>query len=216
MSRKFRQPLQCDAGFTLVELLVTLALVGLLTAALFGGLRFGARATDRATTVTEHSSQLALAYGFLRAQLGNVQPFPAEADPKDQEIIFDGASDQIDAVTTAPSRLAVGGFFRLRLAAAQDGELWRLIAQWQSPPRRGEGSLETVLEPVVLLDRLRAIRFAYFGATDPADPADWHDSWQAVTILPKMIRLRVQFADGRRAPDLTVAPRLAEEPNSND
>jgi general secretion pathway protein J len=214
MTRRPRQS-PPDAGFTLVELLVALALIGLLTAALFGGLRFAARATDRATAATDHASAVALAYGFLQSQLGNAQPYPATSDPKDQQIIFDGAADQIDMITTAPARLALGGFFHLHLAAARLRGHLHLFAEWQEPPRRDDASPQTPLEPTVLLDDLRAAGFAFFGTTDPELPAEWHEQWRDVTVLPRMIRLRIEFADGWRAPDLIVAPRLAEEPNVN-
>ena len=39
-----------NAGFTLVELLVAITLLALVSAALFGGLRFGARAWESATS----------------------------------------------------------------------------------------------------------------------------------------------------------------------
>jgi general secretion pathway protein J len=215
MSPQYDQPQSPDAGFTLIEVLITLALLGLLSVALFGGLRFGARATDRATAVIDHASQIALAYGFLQAHLDNAQPFPATADPQNRAIIFDGTPDQMDVITTAPSSLATGGFFRLHLVAANDGGQLRLIGHWESPPRRAGGALETALPDAVLLDHLSMLRFGYFGAADPDDPSDWHDSWQAARVLPKMIRLRLEFSDGWKSPDLIVAPRLAEAPNTN-
>jgi general secretion pathway protein J len=204
-----------EAGFTLIELLVAISLIGLLSMALFGGLRFGIRATERTAAAADHSSQLALAYGVLQAQLGNAQPFPTTSDPGNQQIIFDGLPTQIEAITTAPAALAAGGFFRLRLAAISDNAEVRLVGEWGNPPRRGLDSSQIALQPSVLLDHMRAIRFAYFGRTDPDDPDDWHDQWQTATALPKMIRLRVQFTDGWQAPDLIVAPRLAAEPNGN-
>jgi general secretion pathway protein J len=210
-----QQPSQREAGFTLIELLVAIALIGLLSVVLFGGLRFGVRATERTTAAADHSSQLALAFGVLQSQLGNAQPFPASPEPQNHQIIFDGLPTQLEAITTAPSFLAAGGFFRLRLAAIGDSGQVRLVSEWGNPPRRGQNTSEATLQPSILLEHMRAIRFAYFGKTDPEDPDDWHDEWQTVTTLPKMIRLRVQFSDGWQAPDLIVAPRLAAEPSAS-
>ncbi|MBV8775965.1 MAG: prepilin-type N-terminal cleavage/methylation domain-containing protein [Alphaproteobacteria bacterium] len=198
-----------EAGFTLIELLVAMALVGLLVAGLFGGLRFGARASERAGATTEHTSQLAFAYDFLHAQLGNAQPYPASADPKEPEIIFTGGPDGLELITTAPSQLALGGFFHLRLGVAGETRRLQILVRWQDPPRPDDTSGQS-LKPTVLLDRLASVRFAYFGITDPAVPAEWHDGWENARALPKMIRLRVRFADGWLAPDLILAPRLAE------
>jgi general secretion pathway protein J len=215
MRRKLHRPPAQTAGFTLIEMLIALVLIGLLTAALFGGLRFAARASDRATAAADHAADLATTYSFLQAQLGNAQPYPATADPKDQQILFDGAPDQIEVITTSPSRLAMGGFFHLHLAVIDVGGELRLLAEWREPPRQDEAPPDTVLKPSILLDHLRGVRFAFFGTTDPESPSDWHDRWQGATALPKMIRLRVEFADGWQVPDLIVAPRLAAGPGVN-
>lgn len=216
MNRKFTQSAP-NGGFTLLEMLIALALIGLLAAALFGGLRFAARASERATAATDRVTGVALAYGFLQAQLGNAQPYPATSDPKDQQIMFGGGPDQIDLITTAPSRLALGGFFHLHLGlvVADTGRELHLIAEWRKPPRSDDPSPETPLEPTALVGNLKTASFAFFGATDPELPDEWQDRWQGVTALPKMIRLRIEFIDGWQAPDLIVAPRLAEEPNAN-
>ena len=209
MTGKINRPPARTAGLTLIEMLVALALIGLLTAALFGGLRFAARASDRRTTAADQVGDLATAYGFLQGQLGNAQPYPATADPKDRQILFDGTPDQIEAITTSPSHLAMGGFFHLRLGVTRtDGGL-RFLAEWREPPRRDAAFSKAALTPSVLLDHLKTISFAFFGTTDFAVPATWHDRWQGATALPKMIRLRVEFTDGRQAPDLIVAPQLA-------
>ena len=209
MTAKTRHLPARTAGFTLIEMLIALALIGLLTAALFGGLRFAARASDRANAAADHATDLATAYSFLQAQLGNAQPYPATADPKDQQILFDGAPDHIEVITTSPSRLAMGGFFHLHLTVVDVGGELRLIAEWREPPRKDEAPPDSVLKPSILLDHLRGVGFAFFGTTDPESPSDWHDRWQGVSALPKMIRLRVEFADGWQVPDLIVAPRLA-------
>lgn len=209
MTAKCRRSPARTAGFTLIEMLIALVLIGLLTAALFGGLRFAARASDRATAAADHAADLATAYSFLQAQLGNAQPYPATADPKEQHILFNGAPDQIEVITTSPSRLAMGGFFHLHLAVINVGDGLRLLAEWREPPRDNEAPSNTVLKPSILLDHLRGVRFAFFGTTDSESPSDWHDRWQGATALPKMIRLRVEFADGWQVPDLIVAPQLA-------
>jgi hypothetical protein len=118
-------------------------------------------------------------------------------------------------ITTSPASLSTGGLFRLQLSTVNDGAQLRLIGTWRNAPRRAEGLPETALSPSVLLDHLGAVRFAYFGRAEPGDPEDWHDRWQAPLALPKLIRLRVVFADGWQSPDLIVAPRLAAEPQVN-
>ena len=57
------------AGFTLVELLVAMTLIGLISVALFGGLRFGARAWEAGNERAESFSQLEVVQSLLRREL---------------------------------------------------------------------------------------------------------------------------------------------------
>ena len=65
----------------------------------------------------------------------------------------------------------------------------------------------------LLLDGLEEAGFAYReSARDGAVP--WSDDWRERDRLPALVRLRVSFADGRKAawPDLLVAGRITTRP----
>ena len=67
-----------------------------------------------------------------------------------------------------------------------------------------------MLQPSILIDQVRSVAFAYFGTPGPQQPPAWLDRWSDRDTLPRLIRLRLILANGVQAPDLIVAPRLAE------
>src|SRR5579859_2625581 len=60
------QPMsRATAGFTLVEVLVVLVLLGLLTVTLASALRLGTRSWQRSTLINQNNEDLALTSGWL-------------------------------------------------------------------------------------------------------------------------------------------------------
>jgi general secretion pathway protein J len=215
-----RPALSADAGFTLIEMLVAIALIGLLTAGLFGALRFGTRASSAVDRTLDHSRQLALVYGFLQSRLADAQPFPAGAAGDQGTIWFDGTPDALEFVSMAPMQLTAGGFFAVRIEPHPGGRGGgnsggELVTTWRSVAGRNTAGIEPNLPPSVLLEHIAAAHFAYFGAHSAEDASGWHDRWHDTDHLPSMVRLRVDFADGWHSPDLIVAPRLATSPEQS-
>jgi len=208
-------------GFTLVELLIALMILGLLSAILFANLGFGTRAVTAASAVLDRSSQTAVAYAFLRSALSDAQALPDPDLPlRDQAIAFDGEKNRLEFTTLAPAYLAPGGFHRLRLELTGKGRSRRLIVTWQ-PITRGIGTGDPPeVAPSVLIDGLGSVEFAYCcgGARSQATEAaegsatvqpNWSDRWADSDGLPALIRMHLTFADGWQPPDLVVAPREA-------
>jgi general secretion pathway protein J len=203
-------------GFTLVELLVAITLLGLLMVMLFGGLRVGTQATTAANSIVVRTSEIATAYGFLHDALGNAQPLPAEDATPQAGVMFDGDADHLEFVALPPGHLAPGDFHRLSVglddaSRSSDGGRHPLMLRWKGVPR-GPGLSEPVaVPPSILLDRVGRVEFAYFGPGENGEPAAWQPRWQAAKSLPDLVRMRITFADGWKAPELIVAPRLADD-----
>ena len=92
---------QAAAGFTLVELLVAITILGMLAALVFGGFRFGNRAWERAQTHVDHTSEIQLVQSFLRRRLGAAAPVWKRAERRDQSLEFDGQGSRLSFVTVS-------------------------------------------------------------------------------------------------------------------
>jgi general secretion pathway protein J len=200
-----------EAGFTLVELLVAITLVGLLTVVMFGGLRFGTRAADAVGARTDRAAQLGIVYDFMQNELTDARLPPASNDPTAASTDFDGEPDSLSFVTVPPGYLALGGFNMLRVALEGE-QTRRLTVTWRPIPHGSLPMPTGTLQPSVILEKIRTVEFGYFGTTDQNRPPEWQDRWNNQTALPLLVRLKIAWADGSAAPDLVIAPRMAGPP----
>jgi general secretion pathway protein J len=203
---------RASAGFTLLELLIAITLLGLLLAALFGGLRLGARAWERSEERLEKSARLQVVQNFLRERLAQAYPLTAEDQTGRLRLAFEGTGDTLRFVTLMPAYLGIG-FAELLLAVDDRTGIENLVVQWRRFELTPQSDDE---EPQikVLLEDIEALEIAYYGALARGEPILWHEQWLDIMALPQLIRLRVIFAVGDRRywPDLIVRPMTDAPP----
>jgi general secretion pathway protein J len=206
-------------GFTLLEMLIGLVLVGFVMVLLFAGLRLGIRSWDAGEARNEASAQRMLVVNFLRRTLEQATPLRWKLEGVDA-LAFSGASDSLDFYGPIAARSGLSGnqLLSLRLQDAPDhsdspdspdsgGDLV-LFWRFHDPRKPGFTPLDEA-ESKVLAQRVRAFELAYFGAESTAAEAQWHDQWRDKLALPRLIRLRLTLADGEVWSEIVVAPRLA-------
>lgn len=196
-----------QAGFTLVELLIALAVTALLSIGLYEGLRLGIHGWNSADAHASGADSLAQLRGFLQRELEQAYPAYSADDPPQAHIDFTGGPDRLSFTGPAPASLLAGGLAHIGLMAepAADGLRLELEAQ----PVRDSASRTTARDE--LLDGVAGLSFAYFGEDRPEDAPSWHDRWEGRRVLPRLVRIRLTFPSGdpRVWPDLVVAPRLS-------
>lgn len=202
------------AGFTLLELLVALTLLGLVMAVVFGELRFSARAWDAADARTQRSSELLSVHSFLRQRFEQIYTPPRirTADNSDTPPAFDGSGHAVTFLATMPANVSQGGYYQISLSAEPGTEGEELFIAWR--PFDEEGMRTVANGPNnsrVLLEGVREVRFSYYGATSKNVAPQWWDIWPSRDTAPSLIRMDVAFADGdsRVWPELVVAPASA-------
>lgn len=201
------RPQASTAGFTLLELLIALSIVGALLVIAFGGLRVAVsawgRGEDRAE-VQQHARGVAQ---ILVRSVAAAYPYKgALGDAPEQRLLFKGSENRLELVTkAAPFPPGVPGAFTAVVIAFEDeGQGGALVVRQRVLPNREPFTRAAV----VLRDpALQALELRYLG-----DNGSWVDTWDAETEkkLPQAVRLRFSTVrDGKleAASPLTVSLR---------
>lgn len=189
------------AGFTLVELLVALALTGLVSLLILAGMRDATLGLDR---VARHADALDRRVGLddmLRRALATAVP----QAPRPGQPAFVGRRHKLRFFSLESA--GAPGLYRLVVAFAAGQRDRPLILTRRLADPLGLPQIERT----VLARHLRDARFAYFGAAKPgADPA-WHSRWDHLRYPPRAVRLDIENGAGTISPPLVIrlwaAPR---------
>jgi general secretion pathway protein J len=196
-----------DAGFTLLEILVAVTLLGLLSVALFGAVRAGAKGWGRAEQHIAASTDAAAVQDLLRRMIGSAKPVFASSDPSTAAVAFEGDARSLALIGTLPDALAPGLQGQQRVFLAQVGGTQSLMLSWRLDlPSADGGTLPETLVP--LMDNVGTVRFAYYGPSGDGSTRGWSDTWSNRQTLPSLVRVHIESADKSLPPwqDLIAAP----------
>lgn len=199
-------------GFTLVEVLVALVLLGLISMILFSSFQFGVRAWEAGSARVVQVDQVDVVQTLLRNELSEASQLPVKPGVSAFESTFAGSPGELRFSGPMSVSLGLGGTHVFVLSTAGTGRDRSLVVRWQL--YRPDMSLDDDKwsDPVVLMSGVTDLELTYFGATEEDERPTWRDSWKEKDALPELIRLRVFFrhADPRWWPDLIVAPMILE------
>jgi general secretion pathway protein J len=185
-------------GFTLLELLVALAVFGLLLTGLTQGMQYGLLALQTELRIVGRSEDLDAVDRALRQMIALMDPGDSLALPP-----FAGTRDRVEFVTVLPDAVAGLPVRRVEAGLLVDSS-HRLVLRWR--PWMHAPRLRPV-PPAVETELLRGVQGLELAFWHPR--GGWVGTWQNQD-LPALIRIRVLFpaGDPRHWPDIVAAPIL--------
>jgi len=199
-------------GFTLLELLVAMTLLGMIATVAFGALRMGNRSWQAGLEQARRTEELRSLPAFLHRHLS--QALPVEwLDGKRSRVAFDGGSDRLNFIAPAPQRRGAGLYeFSLRLEDAPDGKRLALYYRVYLPGEK-RFQVDRESDRVVLLEGLQGLTIAYFGRERPREVERWRDRWSdTATRLPRLLRISLDRGETQPSwPELYIALPQAGE-----
>jgi general secretion pathway protein J len=183
-----------ERGLTLIELLLSLAILAVLIGFLAGGLSIGRRAFD-ADRVAEISSETDAAIQVVASLIGSALPARTSTNSPNTGILFDGRQRTLSFVGLSEGRSLQGGPHAINLR--QSGGEFVVEVAGSAPGMASETSGQSPTR-VVALSGVREIRFSYFGSLKPAGPPGWQTEWFRAERLPDLVSIRIDFEDTRR------------------
>lgn len=186
------RPANREAGFTLIEVLVSLVLLGLLTTMVFGGVRFGAQAWTAVSRSTSAAADLDAARAVLRRAIGAAYPAFSSASLADRTVAFEGTEADLALVAPLPAAIEAGILALQRFRVVQDDHGPALVMEWQLYLPAADAGRPLEVRRVKLLGGIGSVRFSYFGAPAPRQPPAWQDRWVDRTSLPNLVRVHLE------------------------
>lgn len=190
-----------DRGFTLLEVLAALVVLGFLVLALNAGTRFGTLAWHAQASDLQLRGDLDPVDRTLRHLVEAMDPGSTIDLPA-----IHGTVHTLGFTTDMP--LAGGPPTRADVALLVDAS-HRLVVRWSPHLHVNRFGPPAPPQQTVLLDRVQQIDFSYWAAGPEGN--GWLDRWNR-PLPPALLRIHLAFteADRRHWPDLVAAPMRAQ------
>jgi general secretion pathway protein J len=185
-----------EQGLTLIELLLSLAILAVLAGFLAGGLSMGRRAFD-ADRVSGIGSETDAAIQTVSAVIGSALPVSANNGAPQAAVMFDGRQGSILFVGLSEGRSLRGGPHKIALRQNGADLVVDVTGANKDAP-------EPSVPGVVVLRGVREIHFGYFGRINPSAVPGWRTEWFGFEHLPDLVSVRIDFNDERRNQPATI------------
>lgn len=194
-------------GFTLLEVLLVISLLGILLMLVAGALLGANRAVLKAERYTTSLDESRAAQAFLRASISQALPLNTSEDDASRSF-FEGSAQRLQFVATLPDELGGGiQVHTLELQGPQGAsDLQVTFAQVQTAANGA--SLKSWGEPQVLLHNVESLSFGYRGFTPNGKPTGWLNSWPWSNRLPGAVRIDLRVRGAVEWVTQVVALRL--------
>jgi general secretion pathway protein J len=197
MMRHFGSKPANDAGYTLIELLISLTILALLLAMVPSTLRLGKRAWETPGGLDDNpaAATLAFAGNQLKSALAvyerNTNGLP--------QLVFEGTPQHVSFVSELATGPSGGGLYRIDLgvAASDPSQPTLRLALY----REGGKAEHAASEQRELASAFSSVTFKYFGSPAPGAAAQWQNTWPRTDRLPDIV-------------DMVATPRSPRSPGA--
>ena len=201
-----------ETGFTLVEILIALALTAMIATAILGSLQFSTRAWEIGYRHSKQTDAIAITQNLIRNQLANL---PYVNDNPDLEKRITGSADHLTILSYYPRHLSGGGVNVYHYQIV-DGSL---ILKWHplqgSTASNAENSTEPQAEIRTLIQHIERGGFSFHGLNPETKALGWLSGWDRKVALPGLVKADFSFSDESPDPlwpEFMAQPRLRGAP----
>lgn len=192
------------SGVTQLELLVSLAIMGMIAVLLANALNFNRQSLDRARFLSGETDMI-LAHHTLRDW---IEAMPLDYAGGTALEFFEGAAQRLrflSLVTNGSFREGEVAEFVLEVSEAGKNRFLVVRGRGQHPSREEEHEITRVLA-----GSLSKLEIRYYGRRASDTEPQWHDGWKDETYLPDIVKIEWETGDGEPVPPLTLQPSKVE------
>ncbi len=196
-----------EQGFTLVELLIAITLLGLISVVTYGSIWTANRSLHAVEQRVELNDEMRVTQEFIRQSLSQARGVMAVKKGR-MEVVFRGDAESLSFVAPAPlQRGNAGGLYHYRFELKGGGQdtysLALSYAQFLAGLEYEE--MLPVQGESLLLEQVNELTFSYYGSDEPGAEEEWLAEWLRSDMLPQLVRLKLKRNASDEATILIVA-----------
>lgn len=191
-------------GFTLIEVLIAMALLSIMMGLLFSSMRTSAESWHIAENKVDRTNKKAVFYQFFKQHLINAKPV-FEINSIDNEkndltnikkIVFHGDATHIRFVSALPAASIRRG--EQVFDVGTNSKRPDTITVTLTPYRQQQN----IVDESLLLDHVKQLQFSYFGKVDENFDRVWETEWNNMEEQPRLVRIKVVLDDESLWPEM--------------
>jgi general secretion pathway protein J len=197
-----------ERGFTLVEMLVCLAILGLVAGMLLAGLGMTGTVAARASVRDADLDEVTTAQMILRGRLERLRAV-TRLDSSEPIVDAQGTAGDFSFIAPPFDRAGPDALQRYRILLNATGDLVLYSASGLDDRIDLHARELSGWTPTKLLGGVASLSIGYFGADRNNRGRRWQSFWNSHPQPPDLVRIRIGFPPGDRRswPDLVVRPR---------
>jgi general secretion pathway protein J len=209
--------LAVPSGFTLLEVIVTLTILGFIVLMVSGTFRLGLSSWEKGDAIKEEYQKIRMTSQLVSRQMKSLVPYKIKTEQADGNYLaFDGKAHSLRFVSALSLKAQrPEGFVYVVYQFRDDGEKkGRLVLYEQRALNRDffEDDLKED-SALTLFEGISQIRFEYFREADEekSQTEEWVEEWNAkeVKTLPRAVRMTVTYRNEKGKEEVSPVTVLA-------
>ncbi len=202
-------------GFTLIEVLIAMTLLGVMVVLLFSSMKICAGSWQKGEDKIAEVNEVAVVYQFFQRHLSTALPLWNDFSGADKAFAFQGKNQELQFVSAFPASAKKSGLQLFSITFINDGkeqDIQVSIAPFY-PVTEGE---EWRKEEVTLLRHIRSFSLNYFGSDDAQTEGVWQEDWLEKEIQPRLVKIKITRDDGNYWPEMLIELKTLQVTSDGD
>lgn len=191
------------AGFTLIEVLIAMTLLGIMVVLLFTSMKICADSWQKGEDKISEVNDVAVVYQFFQHHLSTAKPLWDDFTEESKTFAFQGKAQELQFVSSFPASAKKSGLqlFSLKLVKDNEGQYIQVSITPFYPVSDGD---EWRKEEVTLLQHVRNFSLSYYGLDDAQPEGFWQEDWLQKETQPRLVKIKIERDDDNFWPEMVV------------
>lgn len=176
-----------EGGFTLLELVISLVMLGIIMLIISGAMRLGLRSVESAENKIDTIERLRTSMNIVNAQVQSEIPLTMD-DNGEKKFYFKGERDSMQLSTNYSIWGGQRGFVvvRYKVESGTGGKYYLSASESPVGVEVGGGT-------AVLFDNVDSLYFEYFYKDPTQETGNWVETWTDTASIPEKIKLHLVY-----------------------